>query len=208
MPICTRCNDGQEKPLSDFRRNKHNKTGYTSVCKDCLAKDDAARHARIRADPVLLAAYRQYQRERYARDPQKQRQAEARYKAKDPEVFAQKHSQRKKRYRATHKQQEKKQQQLYLKAHPEKHAAQQSKRRAFKKNAPVVENVDYALIIKRDRGICQICFKRVKRSERSIDHIVPLSKGGEHSYRNLVLAHISCNSSKGNRIVPQQLRLF
>jgi hypothetical protein len=35
-----------------------------------------------------------------------------------------------------------------------------------------------------------------------------LSKGGEQTARNLVLAHISCNASKGNRPLLQQMRLF
>lgn len=31
----------------------------------------------------------------------------------------------------------------------------------------------------------------------TIDHIIPLSKGGLHSWNNIQLAHLSCNSSKG-----------
>ena len=45
--------------------------------------------------------------------------------------------------------------------------------------------------------------RRVRMSARSrskeapsIDHIVPLSKGGEHSYANCALAHTGCNSAK------------
>jgi 5-methylcytosine-specific restriction endonuclease McrA len=32
----------------------------------------------------------------------------------------------------------------------------------------------------------------------SIDHIVPMSKGGDHVWNNVQVAHIICNSYKGN----------
>lgn len=34
----------------------------------------------------------------------------------------------------------------------------------------------------------------------SIDHVIPLSKGGEHSWNNVRLAHLGCNSSKGAKM--------
>lgn len=34
----------------------------------------------------------------------------------------------------------------------------------------------------------------------SIDHVIPLSKGGEHSWNNVRLAHLACNSSKGAKM--------
>ncbi|MCK4518139.1 HNH endonuclease [Candidatus Babeliales bacterium] len=44
----------------------------------------------------------------------------------------------------------------------------------------------------------------------TIDHVIPLSCGGEHSYRNTQLACFRCNSIKGNGSVDggEQLRLF
>ncbi|MGP5930327.1 HNH endonuclease [Corynebacterium glyciniphilum] len=33
----------------------------------------------------------------------------------------------------------------------------------------------------------------------SVDHIVPLSRGGAHIYENVKAAHLSCNSKKGAR---------
>ena len=35
----------------------------------------------------------------------------------------------------------------------------------------------------------------------TIDHVVPLSKGGEHSWENVVLACRSCNSRKGTKLL-------
>jgi 5-methylcytosine-specific restriction endonuclease McrA len=62
-------------------------------------------------------------------------------------------------------------------------------------------------IMKRDNGICKLCGKPVDVRDRkgggagyyypTIDHIVPLSKGGGHTMSNVQLAHLICNSRKG-----------
>ena len=70
----------------------------------------------------------------------------------------------------------------------------ESKRRSNKKNQ-FVENVDPLVIYKRDEGICKICGKKVG-SKWEVDHIIPLSRGGEHSYKNSQLAHPVCNRKK------------
>lgn len=67
----------------------------------------------------------------------------------------------------------------------------------------------------RDRGICHICGKPCDWADYKIneqgykvygnlyptrDHLIPKSKGGEHSYQNIALAHLICNSRRGNAI--------
>jgi 5-methylcytosine-specific restriction endonuclease McrA len=94
------------------------------------------------------------------------------------------------------------------KNHPEKSAAKRMRRRALLANAPIVENVSPDVIFRRDKGICGLCGKRVKKADISIDHVIPLSCGGAHSKQNCVLAHQRCNSAKNNKAVPQQQRLF
>ena len=44
----------------------------------------------------------------------------------------------------------------------------------------------------------------------SLDHIIPLSQGGTHTYNNVQLAHFLCNISKRDSLLPQgeQLRIF
>lgn len=58
-------------------------------------------------------------------------------------------------------------------------------------------------IIKRDKGICQICGLPVydyddapKRLKPEIDHIVPISAGGADKADNLRLTHAFCNQHK------------
>lgn len=54
-------------------------------------------------------------------------------------------------------------------------------------------------IFERDQHTCQYCGKKLAKSELSIDHVVPQSKGGKDTWENLVLACLKCNVRKGDR---------
>lgn len=69
-------------------------------------------------------------------------------------------------------------------------------------------------IAERDQWICQLCLKQVLPKYKyphpmsaSIDHIIPVSKGGGHEPINVQLAHFICNSTRGDT-GPAQLRLL
>jgi hypothetical protein len=69
-------------------------------------------------------------------------------------------------------------------------------------------------IYARDNGVCQLCHRRVRAGlpplhpmAATLDHIIPLRKGGTHTRANVQLAHRSCNSAKGTRACGSQLRL-
>lgn len=54
---------------------------------------------------------------------------------------------------------------------------------------------------------CNICSEKIDRNLRfpnkraaTIDHIVPLSRGGQHVWDNVMPAHAECNFKKGNTI--------
>jgi 5-methylcytosine-specific restriction endonuclease McrA len=53
----------------------------------------------------------------------------------------------------------------------------------------------------RDDYTCQYCGRRTR--DLTLDHIVPRSKGGAHSWENLVAACGPCNHKKGRRTVEQ-----
>ena len=77
------------------------------------------------------------------------------------------------------------------------------------------EPVDPLKVFARDGWRCQICHKKLRPCNRGtikdnapeLDHIIPLSQGGEHSYRNTQCACRKCNSEKSNNIYGQ-LRMF
>src|SRR5690242_3391906 len=64
----------------------------------------------------------------------------------------------------------------------------------------------------KQRGLCFLCgkFMDAHRAYKNLnnqftngytlDHLIPISKGGTNGGRNLVLAHAKCNSIKGNRM--------
>lgn len=58
-------------------------------------------------------------------------------------------------------------------------------------------------VFERDGWICGLCSTPIPRDavwpdllSPSVDHIVPLSRGGEHSMANVQASHLSCNSRK------------
>ncbi|GAP61620.1 hypothetical protein ARMA_0043 [Ardenticatena maritima] len=53
-------------------------------------------------------------------------------------------------------------------------------------------------LLLRDEFTCQYCGKQPGLEHLTIDHVVPRSRGGEHSWENLVVACIACNRRKGN----------
>ncbi|MBO0881925.1 MAG: HNH endonuclease [Mycobacterium sp.] len=76
------------------------------------------------------------------------------------------------------------------------------------------EQVDKRAVFVRDRWRCGICGEKVdKRLKRghpraaSLDHMVPMSCGGGHTYANTQCAHWDCNVNKSNRGGGEQLAL-
>ena len=91
----------------------------------------------------------------------------------------------------------------YHAAHPLKHRANCALRRARQK-AATAEPVDYKRIIARDAGRCYLCGALVDQGDLHIDHVIPLSKGGVHSYDNLRVTCSTCNLRKGSTILASK----
>lgn len=47
-----------------------------------------------------------------------------------------------------------------------------------------------------DKGICYYCRSKVGREQLTMDHVVPLSRGGKSKKGNIVPACKACNSKK------------
>ncbi len=56
-------------------------------------------------------------------------------------------------------------------------------------------------VFRRDHYLCQYCGQ--KTDELTIDHIIPRSKGGSHSWNNLITACPKCNIKKGGRTAKE-----
>jgi hypothetical protein len=68
-------------------------------------------------------------------------------------------------------------------------------------------------IAERDGWMCHLCGGNIDRALHSqgwlnpdgasVDHVIPLSKGGSNDPANLKAAHLSCNVRRGNRPVSR-----
>lgn len=60
-------------------------------------------------------------------------------------------------------------------------------------------------IFYRDGGVCHICGEAVPVDDFHVDHLVPLSKGGDDCSFNLAVAHPVCNMRKSDSLVEDAL---
>ena len=79
--------------------------------------------------------------------------------------------------------------------HPEQHRQRQSRRRARRRGA-FVEDVHPQVVFESHGGCCGVCGELIE-GDYHIDHVIPLARGGEHSYANSQPAHPLCNIKKG-----------
>ncbi len=54
-------------------------------------------------------------------------------------------------------------------------------------------------LLARDNYTCAYCHKRGD----TLDHVVPRSRGGEHSWKNLVAACVRCNNRKADHLLEE-----
>ena len=85
--------------------------------------------------------------------------------------------------------------------------------RHIKNNGLIDKDITLLKLFEREKGICYLCGCEcdyndcettdnvfiVGKTYPSIDHIIPISKGGTHSWDNVKLAHVSCNSKKRDK---------
>lgn len=82
------------------------------------------------------------------------------------------------------------------------------RRRAARASTPH-EAIDHAVVFERDGFMCRLCDEPLDMAAASgsplsptLDHVVPISRGGGHVWGNVQAAHFYCNVSKGNRLAP------
>ena len=85
--------------------------------------------------------------------------------------------------------------------------AERRHRRRARKRGATVGVIDPTALWAACGGTCGLCGVSIDVAlawpdpgSKSIDHILPLSKGGSHSQENVQWAHLVCNTRKGNRL--------
>ena len=83
--------------------------------------------------------------------------------------------------------------------------SQSSHRSRAKKGGGEYGIVDVQLVFERDNWTCYLCGIKVERAKQykpnraTIDHVIPLSKGGSHTYDNVKTCCNWCNCSKHDK---------
>src|SRR5699024_1046168 len=75
-------------------------------------------------------------------------------------------------------------------------------------NGNVHRDISIERLLKRDGVLCYLCNEKVVISDDtnapyypSIEHVIPISKGGTHTWDNVKLAHRKCNWEKRDEII-------
>lgn len=164
--------------------------GYQKYCADCKALADKERG---------VAYYAVHREEIIARVRM--------YAGSHKEKISIRNHTHHKKYAVTHKTEIAMCLRRWERANPEKCRLHCSKRRALKyDNTPINElltETQWKTLLARYDGHCAYCGKE---AELTLDHVIPLSKGGKHSIDNVVPACLHCNDSKGARTPEQWLQ--
>lgn len=173
---CTKC--GIIKPLTEYYElsNTTAKDGLTCRCKDCI------RSIRKESYKARRDAELEYHRKRYQENKDHLQEVSRRWRKDNPD----KHEQAKRKWENENYEQ-----------HRESSQVRGVRYRA--KQAGVEGNYtaeQWAALCDQYGNVCLRCGKAEKLT---VDHVVPLSKGGSNSIDNLQPLCRSCNTAKGQK---------
>ena len=96
----------------------------------------------------------------------------------------------------------------HWKANPEKYRAHVRNRRARLRNAPGTHTASDVLRLLEDQGFrCHWCGGDISGGKHTVDHYIPLAKGGSNGPENLVMACLTCNCSKSDKL-PDEFKTY
>ncbi len=183
IKICGKCR--QEKSVQEFNKRARALDSLQSYCRPC---SNTATLTWNKENPLR---YKAYNKDWAHINKSKRIRAVRKWQKNNPEIIKawilknkEKIADIKKRYRRNH---------------PEKGNEWNSTRRA-RLLGLFVETVKKSVVWIRDKGICGICQQPADPNDWHLDHIIPLSKGGPHSYANTQVSHSHCNQVKWNKL--------
>ena len=191
MKICRGCKE--EKSYSEFFKHKQWKDWYEGKCKKC--KYEISKPAKQKWVEENKEKIQEYQRS------DKCKKSYKRWRDKNREVILQK----KKEYRNNHKEKILEYNKKYYKTNrwAESKRLNSSKRRALLKTISDWTVVYYATqkLLASQWNKCNGCSINIEyRTNRELDHIIPISKWGLHTINNMQWLCKECNNSKSNHL--------
>jgi len=211
-----RCKTCGETDVRQFWKNKNFPDGLSFYCKECSKK----RHQKwYENNKEKVNVQTKKWREK---NPEKARAIAA----KSHKKHRKEKIERATEYRKTHRELIRIQQRKYVKnnkekvleskrkwnlAHPELakayHLANQRLREARKKKVTIGNREEikrfYIYVHTSPYIECTYCKEPVPKGKRQVDHIIPLSRNGEHSLLNLAPSCMTCNLKKFNKTADE-----
>lgn len=182
--VCGRC--GQEKVRAEFTIRQRVRDGLSAWCRACNAeygREHYERNASARSEQVKLW---------YLANKAKRNEQQRAWNRANLVRLREYNAERSQRWREEN---------------PERMAelmAAGRLRRMKRLEAATFGSVDLKALWTGVCGICRASMDRALRysdpMSKSIDHIIPLAKGGAHAQHNLQYAHLECNRMKGARL--------
>lgn len=197
----------------------YHKTYYERNREKCIATVVACREKRIVSESEAEKKLRR----------NRERENHKRWKLLNPERYKQKvresrirNAEKRQAYNKLYEQRNKTRRAAKLiewrKANPEKVAAQRSRRkkdlvkhldyenkRRARKLATTSENCSAKMLRLKYEKFCRWCCEKLTQANFTVDHIVALSRGGEHKPDNLAACCRKCNASKNNKLLSEWL---
>lgn len=217
---CSKC--GIDKPLTEFGPRKHGRDGLQAHCRLCgngyrktyyyknqeaeqkKAREYWDRYSEKRREnwQRFAATHQEYNRARYVQYYQENRDRElAQYRewaARNKDHL----KQRAKKYYARNKQRMADQFRGWSKRNPDQVRLRARRRRARQMGAAGRHTfAEWRDLCTKYGNCCLACGGREPDISLTVDHIIPLSKGGADSIDNIQPLCHSCNSSKKDRII-------
>lgn len=202
---CPRC--GETKPFFEFYVRAGSADGHRAECKVCLRAKQLAYNELHRAARAAYgrAHYQKNADRRKAWQRQNYREFTDEYRERGRLWYQRNLSEARAAGIARARR--------WAKTFPEAARAKSRKSRHIwcaRKRSALVDRVVSLRVYERDRWLCGICGSEIGIGLRfphpqsaSLDHIIPLARGGMHSYANVQAAHLLCNTKKGARYVPE-----
>lgn len=176
MRVCKDCK--VNKPFSEYHKNKNRKDGITVICKPC-AIARSRKWQQANKDKV-----NQWHRKNYANNLEASRK---------------KRRERVNRWYVRNAESQKLRARQYRKLHPEVKRASEQRRRIRKTG-----NGEFLILSKElNKLLSSSCANCGSKEAITLDHIIPISRGGRHSIGNIQPLCRSCNSSKNNKTITE-----
>lgn len=197
---CSKC--GIEKELSEFHERPSVEDGHRAECKECSAALSREYHQSHQKEQAK--AGRKYRQSHKIEEVERHRK----YRSSHKIEIAEKNG----KYYQSHKTEESERGRKYRLTEKGKLSRKRRNhnRRARIKNTKAnltIEQWDKILTIQKNK--CNICKKKfITKRLPTMDHIVPLSHGGNLSFENVQALCQSCNSRKYNKLDIQFIQTW